>query len=482
MKSCTTVLTILLSLMKFIKGNSDYIDHYERSEIERLQMLVSTKPTIQHYKNTEKYLKNSYKKKYSQISDIENKTSPVDEAQNWFLLGLSGNTSLVHRRLPDFMNYLKINLGGLTGTDYENVKVNSVSYVPSLIVNISFIGNYSVSQLLKLSARNDSVLVLSSTPFHLTSFTSSADILIPKPLTNSLSTPREEEALIYLGIGAAIAFVLSAGVLVSILILVSKKDKVRDKEPLIGQSTSFSRYQDPPQIIYSENFSQGITSEKECLTFTPLDDNFLPIETEVDFVPRYIKDDDRSSWLSDGSVIDNPPLDSSLESAKKQNLSTFSDDCSENAYEIDRRSQMSRSPFYWNIESQSPNPTQTPSPVPTLTPSPLPQATSSQQCNGVQKTKKRPPRPPSRTDSLNPKSTSKRRPKSSIATTRRSSDFPIRPLSVPSPNHIRPGSILSIPCPQARRPSSSSCSSKVFVSQEEIDKDVDLILRNLDID
>merc|ERR1712083_695338 len=118
-----------------------------------------------------------------------------------------------------------------------------------------------------------------------------------------------------------------------------------------------------------ENFSQEIASEKECLTFTPLDDNFLPIDTEVNFVPRYIKDDDRSSWLSDGSVIDNLTLDSSLESTKKQSLSTFSEECSENAQETDRRSQMSRSPFYWNIESQSSHPTQTPSPVPTLTPS-----------------------------------------------------------------------------------------------------------------
>ena len=91
------------------------------------------------------------------------------------------------------------------------------------------------------ASRNDPVLVHSS-------FTSSEDIFIPKPLTNSLSTPKEEEALIYLGVGATVAFVLSAGVLVSILILVSKKDRIKDKEPLIGQSTSFSRYQDPPQM------------------------------------------------------------------------------------------------------------------------------------------------------------------------------------------------------------------------------------------
>ena len=37
---------------------------------------------------------------------------------------------------------------------------------------------------------------------------------VPKPVTNRLSTPREEEALIYLGIGATVAFLLSAGTLV----------------------------------------------------------------------------------------------------------------------------------------------------------------------------------------------------------------------------------------------------------------------------
>merc|ERR1712106_952370 len=169
---------------------------------------------------------------------------------------------------------------------------------------------------------------------------SSANILIPKPLMNSLSTPTEEEALLYLGLGAAIAFVLSAVVLITILILVTKKDRVKDKEPLIGQSTSFSRYQDPPQMIYSENFREGIETEKECLTFTPLDDNFMPIETKHDFVPRYIKDDDRSSWLSDGNDSSMLPSDFSVQNIKKQNLSTFSDEGFDPAQENDRRSQM----------------------------------------------------------------------------------------------------------------------------------------------
>ena len=315
---------------------------------------------------------------------------------------------------------------------------------------MSFSGNYTVNQLVNLAQRNDSILVLSSIPFHLTEMTSYKDILIPKPLTNSLSTAREEEALLYLAVGAAIAFVLSAGVLVSILILVKKKDRIKDKEPLIRQSRSFSRYQDPPQMIYSETFSQGIEREKERLhQFTPLDDNFVPVETEVDFVPRYIKDDERASWLSEGSILDTSGC------KHKKNLSTFSDDGSDIVtIENDRRSQLSRSPFYWTLESQSPTPTITD------------KGQSPQQSN-----KKKPPRPPSRTDSLNPRSTKKARPKSSISQrTGVQPDIPTRRLSVPVPTHLS-----GLPPPSPVFPPAPA------LSQQEIDIDVDSILRNMDI-
>ena len=221
------------------------------------------------------------------------------------------------------------------------------------------------------------------------------EVLVAKPVANSLASAREEEALLYLAVGAAIAFVLSAGVLTSILLLVRQKERVRDREPLLRPAgLPGSRYQDPPQMIYSENFSQGIEREKERLHFTPLDDNFQPIETEVDFVPRYIKEDCARSWESDGSgvEVESNPLD------RQHNLSTFGEEVT--SVETDRRSQMSRSPFYWSIDSPSPAPAVTPSPVPPPTPSPAP-------VNGAVKTRKRPPRPPSRTDSLNPNSVTK---------------------------------------------------------------------------
>ena len=88
-------------------------------------------------------------------------------------------------------------------------------------------------------------------------------------------------------------------------------------------------------MIYSETFSQGLEREKERLhQFTPIDDNFAPVETEVDFVPRYIKDDERASWMSEGSILDTTTTSNYNH---KKNLSTFSDECSEANPDHDRR-------------------------------------------------------------------------------------------------------------------------------------------------
>merc|ERR1712110_297763 len=192
-------------------------------------------------------------------------------------------------------------------------------------------------------------------------------------------------------------------------------------------------------MIYSETFSQGLDREKERLhQFTPIDDNFAPIETDVDFVPRYIKDDERASWLSEGSILDTASC------SHKKNMATFSDECSDLANETDRRSQMSKSPIYWTLESHSPTPTMNCS-----SPSPLPTASTT---TTTAPARKKPPRPPSRTDSLNPRSTTKTRPKSSISHrpgVQPAGDIPTRRLSVPVPSHLtgRPGSLISLPPP-----------------------------------
>ena len=130
---------------------------------------------------------------------------------------------------------------------------------------------------------------------------------------------------------------------------------------------------------------------------------------------------------------------------------------------------MSKSPFYWTLESQSPTPTMNCS-----RPRPLPTATSS--------ARKKPPRPPSRTDSLNPRSTTKARPKSSITTRNTHADIPTRRLSVPVPCHMssRPGSVISNHSFASASPTITIPPAPA-ISQDQIDKDVHIILRNLDI-
>lgn len=395
------------------------------------------------------------------VSAIEVEEKP-EEPLEWYLLGLRGNTSLVHTRNADFLLFLRINVASIASTEYERVLVNSVSYTPSLLVNLTFTGPHNVSGLEKLSEHGDSLFILSYVPFHVTSFTSRGEILVPKPVTNRLSTPREEEALIYLGIGATVAFVLSAGTLVCVLLVLGARRASRDKEPLLSSSFSGSRYQDPPQTIYSENFSQELAREKERLhQFTPIDDSLCPItDTEVDFTPRYLREDDTGSWLSDNSaaatveVHSDPGCNGTVPSGYSPDGVMTSDDGS--SLGMERDSQLSRSPFYWHKEEdQEPARPVCRHPPPVVAPKP-------------HRRSRTPPRPPSRTDSLNPASKAKGRPQSVVT---RSPLPPLvvgRPLSVPAPN---------LSSTQLASPSATPSPSPL--SQEEIDNHVSKVLTSL---
>merc|ERR1719336_3158600 len=352
--------------------------------------------------------------KFSTKSPIEIEEKPnSDEPLEWYLLGLRGNTTLVHMRNADFLLFLRINVASIASTEYERVLVNSVSYTPSLLVNLTFTGPHNVSGLQKLSEHSDSLFILSYVPFHVTSFTSRGEILVPKPVTNRLSTPREEEALIYLGIGATVAFLLSAGTLVCVLLVLGARRAGRDKEPLLSTTSSFSgsRYQDPPQTIYSENFSQELAREKERLhQFTPIDDSLCPItDTEVDFTPRYLREDDTGSWLSDNSaaatveVHSDPGCNGTVPSGYSPDGVMTSDDGSSLVSGMERDSQLSRSPFYWHNKEEDQEPARPVCrhPPPAVAPKP-------------HRRSRTPPRPPSRTDSLNPTSKTKGRPQSVV--------------------------------------------------------------------
>ena len=85
-------------------------------------------------------------------------------------------------------------MASLTSCQFESVLVNHVSYNPVLLLNISITGVHSVSSLQQLAARQDSLFLLSYTPFHVTQFTSKEDILVrllssPVQLTVQVARP-----------------------------------------------------------------------------------------------------------------------------------------------------------------------------------------------------------------------------------------------------------------------------------------------------
>ena len=61
---------------------------------------------------------------------------------------------------------------------------------------------------------------------------------VARPVVDSLSPPQEEKTLLYLGVGAGLALLVSGVLLLSVLLLVAGKGRGRDNEPLINQSNS----------------------------------------------------------------------------------------------------------------------------------------------------------------------------------------------------------------------------------------------------
>ena len=55
----------------------------------------------------------------------------------WCLLAISGNATIVKLRRNDFVKYLKMNVASLVGSEYDFVRVTSISYTPYVLVNVS---------------------------------------------------------------------------------------------------------------------------------------------------------------------------------------------------------------------------------------------------------------------------------------------------------------------------------------------------------
>ena len=101
--------------------------------------------------------------------------------------------------------------------------------------------------------------------------------------------------------GAAVALVLSVCLLLCVLhsirhpLLHPTGDKQPPPEPPFAVSPF--RYADPPTAIYTEQFVNKEDDRRQTQqrrsgngAFTPLDDNLYPVQTEVDFTPRYLLD------------------------------------------------------------------------------------------------------------------------------------------------------------------------------------------------
>jgi hypothetical protein len=201
-----------------------------------------------------------------------------------------------------------MNVASLTGSRYEQVTVNSLSFAPHLLINISLLalneedsGRHRLEIVRALAASQDTLLELSGVPFNLISFLSSASLLVPKKTAvvsagRDGQQARDEEALFYLGVGAAVALLLALCLLLCVLHSI--------RHPLLHpdggkQPPPNFRYNDPPTAIYTEQFvssnknassSDGRSERHRRSAFTPLDDNLYPVATEVDFTPRYLLD------------------------------------------------------------------------------------------------------------------------------------------------------------------------------------------------
>ena len=55
----------------------------------------------------------------------------------WCLLAISGNATIVKLRRNDFVKYVKMNVASLVGSEYDLVRVTSISYTPYVLVNVS---------------------------------------------------------------------------------------------------------------------------------------------------------------------------------------------------------------------------------------------------------------------------------------------------------------------------------------------------------
>ena len=73
-------------------------------------------------------------------------------------------------------------MASLSNSSFDSVTVNSVSFSPGLLLNMTIEGQQDVSRLRELADRRDSLFILSHKPFTMESFTGSEEILVRVPI------------------------------------------------------------------------------------------------------------------------------------------------------------------------------------------------------------------------------------------------------------------------------------------------------------
>ena len=167
---------------------------------------------------------------------------------------MAGNKSEVMRRKDDFMRYFRMNVASMTGSEYDQVVVNSIVYTPHLIINASLDwsderGKRIVKTITSLAKHNETLLDLSGIHYNVTDFNTAETLMAPKPIgpymvgsgigfksadvanndgevsinTSDGVEAKEIEMMIYTGVGMVIAFLLTASLFFAICQCVHKR-------------------------------------------------------------------------------------------------------------------------------------------------------------------------------------------------------------------------------------------------------------------
>lgn len=101
----------------------------------------------------------------------------------WFVLLLSGNSTVAQMRRTDFAKYLKLNLAARLSLEYDEIKINRVLVVPPrLMVNVSVVpvSERASAAVAAVAAAAASSLRSSSSPWSPSQLPMASDVAVPR--------------------------------------------------------------------------------------------------------------------------------------------------------------------------------------------------------------------------------------------------------------------------------------------------------------